>query len=169
MMSSQPHPDRALISINCAIVTISDTRSKESDRSGQLIQEKLEANGHQIQDYTILKDDPEAIINHLKTLRKQKTLEVIICNGGTGIAPRDTTYDALAQVLDKTLPGFGELFRYLSYQEIGSRAIASRAIAGVYSNQLIFSLPGSTKAVQLGLEKLILPELVHLVKQLDHQ
>ena len=93
-------------------------------------------------------------------------MEVIICNGGTGIAPRDTTYEALQQVLEKTLPGFGELFRYLSYQEIGSRAIASRATAGVYSNKLVFSLPGSSKAVQLALESLILPELIHLVKQL---
>ena len=89
-----------------------------------------------------------------------------IFNGGTGIAPRDTTYDAIASLLEKTLPGFGELFRYLSYQDIGSRAIASRAIAGVYQGKLIFSLPGSTNAVQLAMEKLILPELTHLVGQL---
>ncbi len=90
----------------------------------------------------------------------------MILNGGTGIAPRDTTYDALAMLLEKTLPGFGELFRYLSYQEIGSRAMASRAIAGVYQQTLIFSLPGSSNAVKLALDALIMPELNHLIKQL---
>jgi len=90
----------------------------------------------------------------------------LIFNGGTGIAPRDTTYDAIESLLDKSLPGFGELFRFLSYQEIGSRAIASRAIAGVYQNKLVFSLPGSTNAVGLAMKALILPELVHLVHQL---
>jgi len=89
-------------------------------------------------------------------------LQAVIFNGGTGIAPRDMTYEAIERLLEKTLPGFGELFRFLSYQEIGSRAIASRAIAGIYHNKLIFSVPGSTKAVRLAMEKLILPELVHL-------
>jgi molybdenum cofactor biosynthesis protein B len=94
-------------------------------------------------------------------------INVVICNGGTGVAPRDTTYDAIASLLEKTLPGFGELFRWLSYQEIGSRAIASRAVAGTYKNKLIFSLPGSTNAVRLGMEALILPEVAHLVKQME--
>jgi molybdopterin adenylyltransferase len=91
---------------------------------------------------------------------------VIILNGGTGIAPRDTTYDVIEKLLEKTLPGFGELFRFLSYQEIASRAIASRATAGIYRQKLIFSLPGSSNAVALAMEKLILPEIVHLVKQM---
>jgi molybdenum cofactor biosynthesis protein B len=93
-------------------------------------------------------------------------VDVVIFNGGTGIAPRDTTYDAIENLLEKTLPGFGELFRFLSYQEIGSRAIASRAVAGVYRQKLIFSLPGSSNAVRLAMEKLILPELVHLLGQM---
>lgn len=162
----QPHPDSELITLNCAVLTISDTRTVETDKSGQLIQEFLQANQHKIVDYQIIKDDPQGIINELSRLGKKEELAVIICNGGTGIAPRDTTYDALVQLLEKTLPGFGELFRYLSYQEIGSRAIASRAVAGVYQGKLIFSLPGSSNAVKLGLEKLILPELTHLVQQM---
>jgi molybdenum cofactor biosynthesis protein B len=93
-------------------------------------------------------------------------VQAVLLNGGTGIAPRDTTYDAIERLLDKTLPGFGELFRGLSYQEIGSRTIASRAVAGVCQDTLIFSLPGSSNAVKLAMEKLILPELGHLVKQL---
>jgi molybdenum cofactor biosynthesis protein B len=92
-------------------------------------------------------------------------LSAIIFNGGTGIAPRDTTYDVISNWLDKTIPGFGEIFRYLSYQEIGSRAIASRAVAGVKNQKLIFSLPGSSNAVKLAMKQLILPELNHLVKQ----
>ena len=102
----------------------------------------------------------------METWGKRADLDAVILNGGTGIAPRDTTYDAIASLLEKTLPGFGELFRYLSYQEIGSRAIASRAIAGVYQGKLVFSLPGSSNAVKLAISQLILPELVHLVTQL---
>jgi len=166
---SQPHPDQEFISLRCAVITVSDTRTPETDRSGQLMQSQLQERGHQILDYVILPDHPKQIIDQLSTLGTVQELEVILCNGGTGIAPRDTTYDAVASLLEKTLPGFGELFRYLSYQEIGSRAIASRAIAGVYQGKLVFSLPGSSNAVKLGLEQLILPELVHLVKQIQGQ
>ncbi len=163
---SKPHPDQEFIALSCAVITVSDTRTPETDRSGQLMKTKLEENGHQIVDYMIIPDEPEQIIQEVSRLGKIEELAVILCNGGTGIAPRDTTYDALVTLLEKTLPGFGELFRYLSYQEIGSRAIASRAIAGVYQNKLVFSLPGSSNAVKLGLEQLILPELIHLVTYL---
>ncbi len=163
---SKPHPDQEFIALSCAVITVSDTRTPETDRSGQLMKTKLEENGHQILDYMIIPDEPEQIIQEVSRLGKIEELAVILCNGGTGIAPRDTTYDALVTLLEKTLPGFGELFRYLSYQEIGSRAIASRAIAGVYQNKLVFSLPGSSNAVKLGLEQLILPELIHLVTYL---
>ncbi|MGK7961414.1 MogA/MoaB family molybdenum cofactor biosynthesis protein [Crocosphaera sp.] len=162
-----PHPDRQPVSLACAIVTVSDTRTPESDRSGQLLKQRLTDAGHQIINYDILKDEPQDIIAHIQQLKQENKVEVIILNGGTGIAPRDTTYDALEGLLEKTLPGFGELFRYLSYQEIGSRAMASRAIAGVYKNILIFSLPGSSNAVKLALDKLILPELIHLTKQIQ--
>ncbi|MBW4491110.1 MAG: molybdenum cofactor biosynthesis protein MoaB [Trichocoleus desertorum ATA4-8-CV12] len=165
-MTHQPHPDSANIVVSCAVITVSDTRSFESDRSGQAIQQLLLAAGHQIHEYTIAPDEPAQIQAQIQALSQRVDLDAVIINGGTGIAPRDTTYDALEKLLEKTLPGFGELFRWLSYQEIGSRAIASRAVAGVYQTKLIFSVPGSTNAVNLAMEKLILPELVHLVSQL---
>jgi molybdopterin adenylyltransferase len=165
-MTQQPHPDSPGISVNCAVVTVSDTRSLETDKSGQLIKELLLAANHAVLAYKIIKDEPAQIQEQIQLLGETTNLDVLIFNGGTGIAPRDTTYDAIEKLLEKTLPGFGELFRFLSYQEIGSRAIAYRAVAGVYQNQLIFSLPGSSNAVRLGMEKLILPELIHLVSQL---
>lgn len=154
------------MTVNCAVITISDTRSPETDKSGQLIQQLLLNGGHTIGFYTILKDEPQDIQSQLKAIGERTDIDALIFNGGTGIAPRDTTYDALEQCLEKTLPGFGEVFRFLSYQEIGSRAIASRAIAGVYQMKLVFSIPGSTGAVELALQQLILPELIHLVTQL---
>ncbi|MBI4780990.1 MAG: MogA/MoaB family molybdenum cofactor biosynthesis protein [Oscillatoriophycideae cyanobacterium NC_groundwater_1537_Pr4_S-0.65um_50_18] len=166
-MTHVPHPDTQPIAIHCAVITVSDTRSPETDRSGQLIQQLLQEAGHSIADYRLVKDEPMQIQSHLRQWVQRPDLEAILLNGGTGIAPRDTTYDAIEQLLDKTLPGFGELFRWLSYSEIGSRAMASRAIAGVFQGKLIFSLPGSSNAVRLGLEKLILPELIHLVRQLN--
>ncbi len=165
-MTAIPHPDAAEFAVRCAIITVSDSRTVESDRSGQLIQQLLTAAGHQIVVYTLVKDEPAQIQAQIQALKQRSDVEALILNGGTGIAPRDTTYDAVAALLEKTLPGFGELFRWLSYQEIGSRAIASRAIAGTIGSQLIFSIPGSTKAVALAMEKLILPELRHLVSQL---
>ena len=165
-MTHQPHPDAAKMAVNCAVITVSDTRSPETDRSGKLIGQLLLDAGHQVGFYTILKDEPAQIGTQLKALGERSDLEALIFNGGTGIAPRDTTYDALESLLEKTLPGFGEVFRFLSYQEIGSRAIASRAVAGVYQKKLIFSIPGSTAAVKLAVQQLILPELIHLVSQL---
>ena len=162
-----PHPDIQSIAVCCAIVTVSDTRTPETDRSGQLIRQMLETEGHSVGNYALLKDEPAAIKEQLHHLSQCPEIEAVILNGGTGIAPRDTTYDAIEQLLDKTLPGFGELFRMLSYAEVGSRAMASRAVAGVYQSQLVFSLPGSTNAVRLAMEKLILPELRHLVTQLN--
>ena len=159
----QPHPDRGKIVINCAVITVSDTRSHQTDKSGQLIQQLLLNADRVVGYYTIIKDEPTQIKSQLQALN---SIDVVIFNGGTGIAPRDTTYDAVASLLDKTLPGFGELFRYLSYKEIGSRAIASRAIAGTYQNIIVFSVPGSSNAVKLAMEQLILPEIEHLVSQL---
>jgi len=154
------------MTVTCAVITVSDTRSPETDKSGQLIKQLLIDAGHRVAEYTILKDEPTQIRTQLEVLGNSSDIDAVIFNGGTGIAPRDTTYDAIETLLEKTLPGFGELFRFLSYQEIGSRAIASRAIAGVYQNKLVFSLPGSTNAVRLAVQQLILPELAHLVSQL---
>jgi molybdenum cofactor biosynthesis protein B len=165
-MAHLPHPDSQAVTVRCAVITVSDTRSPETDRSGQLIQQLLQEADHSVADYALVRDEPDQIQKNVRILCQRSDLDTVILNGGTGIAPRDTTYDAIERLLDKTLPGFGELFRWLSYQEIGSRAIASRAIAGVCQGKLIFSLPGSSNAVRLAMEKLILPELMHLVKQL---
>ncbi|MBD2694979.1 MogA/MoaB family molybdenum cofactor biosynthesis protein [Anabaena catenula] len=166
-MKLQPHPDSKEITVTCAVITVSDTRTTETDKSGQLIQQLLLTANYAVGVYKIIKDEPAQIQAQIEFLGKSANIDALIFNGGTGIAPRDTTYDAIEKLLEKTLPGFGELFRFLSYQEIGSRAIASRAVAGIYKNKLIFSLPGSSNAVLLGMEKLILPELVHLVTQMQ--
>ena len=163
-----PHPDTKAIAINCAIVTVSDTRTLKTDKSGRLIRQLLTDAGHNILNYDIVKDEPKDIQKLLLEFDRSLELEAIVFNGGTGIAPRDTTYDVVNNWLDKTLTGFGEIFRYLSYQEIGSRAIASRAVAGVKNQKLIFSLPGSSNAVRLAMNELILPELNHLVRQVNN-
>jgi len=165
--SSQPHPDPLQIAINCAVITVSDTRTPITDSSGELVKQLLLFAGHKIGRYQIIPDESTQIWDQLDAaIVSQPQIRAIVFNGGTGISPRDNTYDALSSVFTKTLPGFGETFRFLSYQEIGSRAIASRAIAGTYQHLLVFSLPGSRGAVQLGMEKLILPEIIHLVNQL---
>ncbi len=161
-----PHPDTPVRSLSCAVLTISDTRSHDTDTSGALIRERLGNEGHHIIASEILPDDPAAVGAWVTTWVAHPQCEVIVTSGGTGIAPRDTTYEAIAHLLTQTLPGFGELFRMLSYAEIGSRAMASRAIAGVCQSTLVFAVPGSTKAVALALEKLILPELLHLTSQI---
>ncbi len=166
-MQLEPHPNTQQVSVTCAVITISDTRSSDTDKSGQLIKELLLGDDHNVGLYQIIKDEPAEIQAQMAAFAKYPRIQAVIFNGGTGIAPRDTTYDVLEKLLGKTIPGFGELFRFLSYQEIGSRAMASRAVAGVYQNKIIFSLPGSSNAVRLGMEKLILPELVHLVKQVN--
>jgi molybdopterin adenylyltransferase len=164
----QPHPNSIDISINCAIITVSDTRTPETDTSGQEIDRLFQAAKHRVVSYRIIPDEPTQIQAALDlAVASESKIQAIVFNGGTGISARDTTYEAIASKLTKTLPGFGEIFRLLSYQEIGSRAIASRAIAGTYHHLLVFSLPGSSGAVRLGMEKLIIPELVHLVTQLQ--
>ena len=168
-MVFQPHPDSGEQPLCCAVITVSDSRTAETDKSGQVIQQLLQQAGHRIAFYTVVQDEPERIRSHLQHLSQQPDVDLVILNGGTGIAPRDTTYDAVESLLEKTLPGFGEIFRSLSYGEIGSRAIASRATAGVFRSKLIFSLPGSSNAVTLAMEKLILPEIRHLVGQLRQQ
>ncbi|MEM8543378.1 MAG: molybdenum cofactor biosynthesis protein B [Cyanobacteria bacterium P01_H01_bin.119] len=160
-----PHGSTLARRARVYVITVSDSRTADTDRSGQLIKTLLREANHRLEGYQILQDEPSAIQQLLYQL-SGTAAEAIILNGGTGIAPRDTTYDAIAALLTKTLPGFGELFRQLSYEEIGPRAIASRAVAGVLNSQLVFSLPGSTKAVKLGMEALILPELGHLVSLL---
>lgn len=150
----------------CAIVTVSDTRTPETDTSGAAIRERLEAAGHRVAFYQIIKDEPDQIAGLLDRIVDETGAQAVLFNGGTGIARRDTTYDALAGRLEKTLPGFGELFRMLSFQEIGAAAMLSRATAGVYRNRLVFSMPGSSNAVKLAMDRLIVPELEHLAWEL---
>jgi molybdopterin adenylyltransferase len=166
IMTSIPHSDSQISSIACAVITVSDTRTAVTDSSGQLLQLLLTTAGHQVLVYRIIPDEPTQIGDLLTALSADQQVQMVVFNGGTGIAPRDTTYDALARLLEKTLPGFGEIFRWLSYAEIGTRTIASRAVAGTYQNLLVFSLPGSRGAVQLAISKIILPEMNHLIKQL---
>jgi molybdenum cofactor biosynthesis protein B len=165
-MAYKEHLKEGPDQVGCAVITVSDTRDESTDKSGQLIKELLEAQGHQIVHYLVVKDVPLQIRGELALLTQRPACHAIILNGGTGIAPRDHTYDTVAPLLDKRLDGFGEIFRYLSYQEIGSGAILSRAVAGTYQGRILFSLPGSTGAVRLAMEKLILPELGHMVGQL---
>lgn len=160
-----PHPDEP-IQVNCAVLTVSDTRVVETDKSGQIVKSRLMSVGHQVVAYALVPDEPERVHDCVRGWVKNSGIDVVLVNGGTGIAPRDTTYEAIASLLTKSLPGFGEIFRMLSYEEIGSRAISSRAIAGVCGSTLIFSMPGSSKAVELAIEKLIIPELIHLVTQI---
>jgi molybdenum cofactor biosynthesis protein B len=144
-----------------AIVTVSDTRTPETDVNAAYLREQIVAAGHRVAAYRLIKDEPDQVAGVLDELAASEA-RVILFNGGTGIAPRDTTFDALSRKLEKTLPGFGELFRMLSYEQVGAAAILSRATAGVYHNKVIISTPGSPAAVQLAWEKLIAPELAHL-------
>ncbi|TYQ29913.1 molybdenum cofactor biosynthesis protein B [Pseudanabaena sp. UWO310] len=164
--SQNPCPDPPSYQVHFAVITVSDTRTPETDKSGNFIKQSMTNAGHILDYYALVKDEPDEIREQMLNLATIADLDAIILNGGTGIAPRDTTYDAISALLEKTLPGFGEMFRYLSWQEVGSRAIASRSEAGIYQGKLVFSLPGSSNAVKLAIEQLILPEIIHLVRQL---
>ncbi|MCW5889607.1 MAG: MogA/MoaB family molybdenum cofactor biosynthesis protein [bacterium] len=162
-MSTGSHRAHARRSVGCALVTVSDTRTPETDASGARARELLLAAGHRIVSYAILPDEPELVGQHVRTLLADDTVEAVILNGGTGLAPRDGTYEAVAGLLDKRIDGFGELFRQLSYADVGPAAMLSRAVAGVAARTIVASLPGSTAAVALALEKLLVPELEHMV------
>jgi molybdenum cofactor biosynthesis protein B len=160
------HRKEAPRSVNVAVLTISDTRTKDSDRSGELIRQNLLWRGHVVHAYKIVPDDPSRIRDVLQDWIDDGAIEAIITNGGTGIAGRDNTFDTISALLEKRLDGFGEIFRMLSFQEIGAAAMLSRAIAGVTSGTAIFSTPGSSNAVKLAMEKLIGPELGHVVHEI---
>jgi molybdenum cofactor biosynthesis protein B len=148
-------------------MTVSDTRDEGTDQSGQLIKSLLADEQHQVAGYRIVKDEPAEIEALLREALADKLVEAVIVNGGTGISPRDGTYEIIVKLLDKRLDGFGEIFRHLSYQDIGSAAVMSRAVAGSAQGKILISLPGSKGAVGLAMEKLILPELRHMVSQLQ--
>ncbi|MEH7114615.1 molybdenum cofactor biosynthesis protein B [Neobacillus niacini] len=166
-MSTAEHKQGAPKRVNCKVITVSDTRNKDTDKSGKLMMELLEQAGHTIVDYVIVKDEAGPIKEAILKGCDRDDIDVILTNGGTGIARRDVTIETVQAVLDKEIIGFGELFRMLSYQEdIGSAAILSRAIAGVVKNKGVFSTPGSTGAVKLAMNKLILPEIGHVVREI---
>ncbi|MBC7813810.1 MAG: MogA/MoaB family molybdenum cofactor biosynthesis protein [Burkholderiales bacterium] len=148
--------------VTVAIVTVSDTRTPDTDGNKSYIEARMTELGHHVAAYRLIKDEPDQVAAALNELTAMPTVQIILFNGGTGISPRDTTFDVISRLLEKPLPGFGELFRMLSYNEVGAAAMLSRATAGVYQNTLVVSMPGSTNAVQTALEKLIIPEINHL-------
>lgn len=154
--------------VRCGVITISDTRTRETDTSGAALREALTADGHDVVRYEIVPDEAAQIVALVQAYEAERC-QIIITNGGTGIARRDTTFEAIDRLLEKRLPGFGEIFRMLSYQDIGSGAMLSRATAGIYRQAVVFCLPGSTGAVRLALEKLILPEIRHLAWEILRQ
>ena len=163
-MSVEEHRARGKRAVACALVTVSDTRTPETDTSGAMARDLLVHAGHAVTSHVILPDEPARVRAHVETLLDDPGVDAVLVNGGTGIAPRDTTYEALAGLLDKRLDGFGELFRMLSYEQIGAAAMLSRAVAGVARGKLVASMPGSTGAVELAMSRLLVPELGHLVK-----
>jgi len=159
------HRAVAPTSIRCFILTVSDTRTEETDTSGRAIADLLTTAGHGVVGRALVKDEPEHVRSTIRRQLASPDVQAIITTGGTGITSRDSTYEAIAALLEKRLDGFGELFRMLSYERIGAAAMMSRACAGLASGRIIVSLPGSEAAVRLAMEKLIIPELGHLVQQ----
>lgn len=166
-MSVAEHKEKARKGVGCFVITVSDTRDETTDHSGQLIRSLLGDEGHQLAGYRIVKDEPIQIKSMLEDVLDRKDVDAVIVNGGTGISPRDGTYEVVDRFLEKRLDGFGEIFRFLSYQDIGSAAIMSRAVAGSAKGKVLISLPGSKGAVDLAMRRLILPELGHMVSQLQ--
>ncbi len=165
-MGLREHRSQAPARVRVFVVTLSDSRDAASDTSGAAIRESLERSGHHVTGHDIQREDPRTLAPWLDALLQRDDFDAIVLTGGTGIAPRDSAYELLAARYERPLPGFGEIFRALSYAEIGSAAMASRASAGIAGGKLVFSLPGSRNAVRLAMDQLILPELGHLVGQL---
>jgi molybdenum cofactor biosynthesis protein B len=165
IMGYREHKEKSPRSVTCAVLTISDSRTEQDDESGKLLREKLSQNGHKVLAYAILKNDAVAIRRKIEELLKLADLQVIITSGGTGISHRDITIEIISPILNKKLDGFGELFRFLTYQEIGTGSMMSRAMAGVVGGKVIICLPGSLGAVTLALDKIILPEIGHMVRE----
>ncbi len=163
---AQDHRDQAPESARIAVLTMSDTRTHEDDRSGQIIRETLGWRGFEVVAYEIVPDDPDRIREVLMMWIADPGVDAVITNGGTGISSRDSTYEVVAALLDKRLDGFGELFRMLSWQEVGAAAMLSRATGGAAGDTAVFCLPGSSNAVRLAMEKLIGPELGHVIHEL---
>ena len=165
-MGVHEHRAKGPARVRCYVVTVTDTRTEANDVSGHTARQMIETAGHEVVGYRIISDDAPEVAALVRRIANEGLADAVILNGGTGIARRDSTYEAVAGLLDKRLDGFGELFRMLSFQDIGAAAMVSRAVGGIFGKMVVFSLPGSTGAVKLALEKLILPELGHLIGEL---
>lgn len=163
MTAVEEHRSRAPVSVSCGVITVSDSRTEATDESGGILRRRLQEANHDVVFYAVVRDEADAIVGALE--QAGRTCDAILVNGGTGLAPRDVTIETVEPRLTKILPGFGELFRMLSYKrmEIASAAMLSRALAGVYNGRLLFCLPGSPMACELALDSLILPELGHAI------
>ena len=164
-MSYHEHRHAAPASVNCAVLIISDSRTERDDESGKLIKQRLTDQGHKVMSYDILKNDTDAIRAKIEELVGESGLQVIITSGGTGASHRDVTVDTIEPMLEKRLDGFGELFRHLTYQEIGTGSIRSRAVAGIIRGRVVLCFPGSVNAATLAMDKIILLEIGHLVRE----
>ena len=164
--SVEKHREAAPEHIRIAVLTISDTRTPENDTGGDVIQDLMQEAGHEITGRSIVKDEPSSIRTVLVDLLADTEVDAIVTTGGTGIAARDTTYEVVDRMIDKKIDGFGEIFRMLSYEEVGAAAVLSRAVAGAVGTKFIASLPGSRNGVRLAVEKLLVPEISHIVFEL---
>lgn len=160
------HDVSVLRPVGFAVLTVSDTRTAETDAGGRLVAEEVEAEGHVVVERRLVADEVDAIRAACNALLADERVECVVVTGGTGVAPRDVTVEALRPLFERDLPGFGELFRSLSYGEVGAAAMLSRAIAGIAEGRPVFLLPGSPPAVELGMTRLVLPVIAHLVDQL---
>jgi molybdenum cofactor biosynthesis protein B len=161
------HKATAPRSIGCWVLTVSDTKTRETDTSGEVIRRLLLEAGHRVIGSAIVRDEPKDVQRVIREACANDEVGAVIATGGTGITSRDSTYEAIEALLDKRLPGFGELFRMLSYQEVGAAAMLSRAQLGVHARRIVVSLPGSPNACRLALEKLVIPELSHLIREVS--
>ena len=166
-MSVETHKSHAPASVGCFVLTVSDTRTEETDSSGRAIRSLLVDHGHTVTGFAIVPDEPAHVTATLREQLAAPATRIVIATGGTGLTSRDGTYEAVSGLFDKRLDGFGELFRMLSYEEIRAAAMLTRATAGTVGRRAIFVLPGSEHAVRLAMTRLILPELGHIVQQLD--
>jgi molybdenum cofactor biosynthesis protein B len=163
--SVEQHRAAAPSAVRCAVITISDTRTLQTDTSGAHIAALLEQNGHELVARSLVPDDPDRLGPLLSEYAADAHVQAVLITGGTGISPRDLTYETVSEALTKPIPGFGELFRMLSFSEIGAAAMLSRAVAGLIDSTLIVVMPGSRAAVDLAMQRLVLPELGHLVRE----
>ncbi len=162
---SAEHRSTAPKSLRCAVITVSDTRTMETDTGGQAVVERLIAAGHEVASREIIPDEPQQMQSLLKTLSARDEIDAILLTGGTGLSSRDQTFETVSGLFTKALPGYGELFRTLSFQEIGPAAMLSRATGGLIGRTVVLTMPGSPAGVRLAMDKLIIPELPHLVRE----